>query len=638
MEGAELALTAVRGVQLAASLAAFGVAVFWSVVAAPVLRAADVTARRRFEARSRRLFRAAVGLALAAGAVWLVGEAAYISEAASLADTADAVWPVLTDTRFGHILGARLLLLGFAWPALGDGARGWRRAVAAGAAGLAIALQPWSAHAAAAGGTDRTILLAAECLHLLAAGAWLGALPALFMLVGVLPPDPCVRALHRFSPLGLFCVTVIAATALAQGWLQIGGLPGLLGTDYGRVALAKLVLFLAMLWLAAANRFRHAPALRRRSDADTKRRLRRSIFIETALGLAVVFAAALLANLPPALHEQPVWPFARQLNLAILGDPDFGPDVRTHLLGLGAAVLVAVVGLLWGLFWRRVRWPALIVAAAIGAWAVSPLDLLFVQAYPTSFYRSPTGFAANSIAQGAALFPVHCSGCHGAVGRGDGPDAKSLPIPPADLTAAHLWYHSDGELFWWLSHGMTAPRGGLAMPGFADSLSEDERWALIDYLHAHNAGMTMAATGRWDHPVLAPDITATCADGRKIGVADLGQVVRLVGGDGNDMGPAAAKASLTTILLTRDGQARPAGDGCVSRDAAAWTAYAIVGGVDADGLAGTQFLVDPQGWLRARWRPGDPPGWTDPTQLPAEIEQLLGQPIAMDAGRGRAHH
>lgn len=37
-------------------------------------------------------------------------------------------------------------------------------------------------------------------------------------------------------------------------------------------------------------------------------------------------------------------------------------------------------------------------------------------------------------APGAATFASLCSTCHGAGGRGDGPVAGDLPVPPADLT------------------------------------------------------------------------------------------------------------------------------------------------------------------------------------------------------------
>ncbi len=96
----------------------------------------------------------------------------------------------------------------------------------------------------------------------------------------------------------------MAAAALAQSWILIGGLPGLVGTAYGRVALVKLALLLVLLALAAANRFRYAPAMRGPAGADAKRGLRRSIGVETAIGLLAVFAASLLADLPPAFHQR----------------------------------------------------------------------------------------------------------------------------------------------------------------------------------------------------------------------------------------------------------------------------------------------------------------------------------------------
>ena len=86
------------------------------------------------------------------------------------------------------------------------------------------------------------------------------------------------------------------------------------------------------------------------------------------------------------------------------------------------------------------------------ALAVPHLDLLFVLAYPTSYFTSPTEFAATAIAHGAKLFAANCVACHGTEGRGDGPSAKLLPLQPADLTAEHFWAHSDGELFWFISH------------------------------------------------------------------------------------------------------------------------------------------------------------------------------------------
>jgi len=634
---AELGLTGVRGVQIAASLSAFGVAVFWSVVVPPVLQAAGGATRDHIEASLQRLFRASLAVAIAAALIWLVAQAAFMAEAESLGDVAAAVWPVLTATHFGHVLGARLLLLMLSALAFGDGSKGGRRLLAALLAGVALTLHTWSTHAAAAEGIDHVILLGAESLHLLAAGAWLGSLAPLLMAVSALEPDQGARAARRFSPLGMLCVAVLAGAALGQSWILIGGLPGLIGTDYGRVALVKLTLLLVLLALAIANRFRYAPAMRGPASADAKRRLRRSIAVETAVGLIAVLAASLLANLPPAVHQQPVWPFTWRPSLENLSDPDVGPEVLGGLFAVGGAALLICVGLIW----RTALVFALAIASVIVIWVTPDLALLFVQAYPTSFFQSPTGFAAATIVRGAELFPSHCAACHGASGKGDGPAAKSLPIPPADLTAHHLWAHSDGELFWWLSHGMEGPRGDLVMPGFADTLSENDRWALIDYVRAHNAGTAMAAAGQWPHPVPAPDFSAHCSNGRTVAMAGLGdKFARIMARDRQDATSAVAPSApdVITITLERDSGADPTAESCVAADAAAWAAYAIVSGVEPDALAGTQFLVDLKGWLRARWRPGDPAGWTDLRGLQAAIENIRMHPIAANASPGHVRH
>src|SRR5262249_24329435 len=154
--------------------------VFWSVVVPPILQAAAGATRDHIEASLQRLFRASLAVSIAAALIWLVAQAAFMAEAESLGDVAAAVWPGLPATHCGHVLGARLLLLMLAALAFGDGSKGGRRLLAAVAAGLALILQTWSTHAAAA---DHVILLGAESLHLLAAGAWLGSLAPLLMAV-----------------------------------------------------------------------------------------------------------------------------------------------------------------------------------------------------------------------------------------------------------------------------------------------------------------------------------------------------------------------------------------------------------------------------------------------------------------------
>jgi hypothetical protein len=195
--------------------------------------------------------------------------------------------------------------------------------------------------------------------------------------------------------------------------------------------------------------------------------------------------------------------------------------------------------------------------------------------------------------------------------------------------------HSDGELFWWLGHGIEAPNGGLAMPGFAGLLSDDERWALIDYIRAHNAGLAFRQTAAWPQPVQAPELQADCADGTR-SLADLqGRFVRLA------IGPAPAGASparVTTILVNPAPGAQPAPQLCIVRDPAVAQAYAIIAGLPPGELPGTQFLIDGKAWLRAVHHPGYAPGdWNDPAVLAAKVKELQANPVAGAAGMDHAH-
>jgi putative copper export protein/mono/diheme cytochrome c family protein len=630
MDATDLALSVVRGANIAASFSIFGVPVFWSVVAPLPLMQADAATRRQVGGRFFALFQASLAVVFVTATLWLLIEASVMADAASLVQSLTAIWPVVTDTRFGHVMVLRLALLGFACVSLGDGTKRRRVAAAAFVAGLALSLHAWLAHAGASADTGGRILLVNETLHLLAGGAWLGSLTPLVIMLSVLNPNLAFLTARRFAFLGLLCVTALAGTAIVQSWMLIGSLGGLFGTDYGHVALLKLGLFLTLLAIADTNQFRFTPALSRPAAEDTKRRFVRSVAVETAIGVSVVLAAAFLAELTPATHEQAVWPFAWRPNPDVLDNRDLSCVAIVGLIGFGAMILLLGLGLIW-----RGLLPLFLILAAIDAiWTLPDLGRLLIPSYPTSFYRSPTGFAAQSIVRGAELFPDHCAACHGMEGRGDGPQAKSLPVPPADLTAPHLWGHSDGDLYWWLTHGIEGPHGDLVMPGFSDTLSEEDRWALIDYMHAHNGGMAISATGKWPQALPAPDFYANCPGGRVRSLIDLNaKVVRIAVLDPSNVSPPLAlplriATQVTSVWLTRDPHLQPSSVACVDDGRSTWNAYAIVSGVAPNKLAGSQFLIDPKGYLRARWRPGDLPDWTEPDAFLAKIEEIRSHPVA----------
>ena len=626
-----LALILLRAAAVASLLSAFGTLVFGVAVAPRAFAGAPAEITGPAWRALARLCRISLFAAVAFAVVWLVAESGRLADASGLAATLDATPTVLSGTVFGRALTLRLIALVIAIAVLGrhPSALRWRGATVL--CGAALCLHAAHSHAMAMV-HGPSVLLASQVVHLLAAGAWLGGLLPLLLVVRLTPPKTAAAACRWFSPLGKWCIAGLVLSAIWQFWVLIGGPVGMIGTAHGWTDAAKTLLFVVLLGFAALNRYRFGPALRSADPATARRALLRSLALQTASGVVIVAVAAVLASLEPAMHLQPLWPFTWRPSLAALADSNLRREI-------GTAAVAALAGLFLasgGIFLRRLRLLLMVAGATAIVWAAPHFGPLLVEAYPTSFYRSPSGFSAQSIATGAAIYPAHCASCHGARGQGDGKAGMTLTVPPADLTAAHLWDHSDGELFWWLSHGIDAPEGGQAMPGFADRLTEDERWALIDAVRANNAGMSLGANDRsWPRPTPAPRFTPDCPDGASLDLADLrGMAARIVIAGGRQPPALSPVPALVTIVVG----AEPATGACADSDPATLAAYALVAGVAPDAAAGTQFLVDTGGWLRALWRPGDPPGWTDPAALVSEVARICSEPLATPAGAQHAHH
>ncbi len=628
MGAIDIAVALLRGVHVAAMVSLFGTLIFSTIVA----RAAMVEAGRVVDPLRRtllRLTRSSALVALASGAVWLTLETAVIAGTDTMTRTLHAVPVVGFYTQFGQMLLLRGVLLLLTLASLR-----WSKAVAAVLAGIGLALQPLLGHAGAMGGGLGAELIAAETLHLIAAGAWLGGLLPLFIAVGVLPRHAAATACRSFTPVGLAAVLVLAGTAVVQVAVFMGGLPGLFGTGYGRIALVKVAAFLVLLALASLNRFALTNRLDSAAAHPARSWMRRSIAAEMVLGVVVIITAGFLASHTPGMHEQPVWPFAWRLSLDALAEPELRREVLFAFAAVGGAVVIGAGGMIW----RRIRWPAIVFAGAIFALAVPHLQLLLVPAYPTSFYTSPTEFAATAIAHGARLFATNCARCHGAEGRGDGPAAASLPVRPADLTAEHLWAHSDGEMFWYLTHGFEAPDGGVTMPGFGGVLSIEARWDLVDYLRAHNAGLGFRQAGKWSHPLPLPQFDAACPDGGTIDLDDLRGRALIIEVASGDEGPMAApSAGAMRIVLHRRGAVRPDPIACVATEPEAWAAFAIILGVAPDALTGARILADQNAWLRLAWRQGDAGSPADTTSLDAVLRDIVAHPLPLDTSSGHVH-
>ena len=91
--------------------------------------------------------------------------------------------------------------------------------------------------------------------------------------------------------------------------------------------------------------------------------------------------------------------------------------------------------------------------------------------------------------QGEEIYLAHCAQCHGVDLQGQANwrerDANGLlPAPPHDETG-HTWHHPDELLFQLTKYGPAALAGGdykSAMPGYADSLSDQEIIAVLSFI------------------------------------------------------------------------------------------------------------------------------------------------------------
>src|SRR5580704_13710421 len=296
-----------------------GVVLFVVFVAAPAWRgggdsAVAVNVRRRLAVI------AWIGLALApiSGAAWLVLTAAAMSDLPAAQVFGDGVlWTVLSQTTFGRDWLVRLVLAGALAATLPsllsprDYKSAWLAIAAALLAAAFAGALAWSGHAAGGLGGEAIVHPAADVLHLIAAAAWVGALLPLMVLFAAAGADDASlkmtrTATTRFSILGIASVGTLLATGIVNTYYLAGSVAALLHTDYGRLLLIKIALFLAMVAIATVNRFRLTPQLLQQASVAASRgalrQLRRNAAIEALAGAIIIAIVAALGTMPPAIH------------------------------------------------------------------------------------------------------------------------------------------------------------------------------------------------------------------------------------------------------------------------------------------------------------------------------------------------
>jgi putative copper resistance protein D len=297
----DAALVLIRLAAFAAGVVLFGAPLF-VLYSGP----ADEVAPRRLKP----LLIAAAALSAAAAVAALVVQTGEMAGDPATGLDPSALRDVIAGGGFGASIlvriGAAMLALGLLL-ALRSGRRLWTVTAASGAVGLAALA--WGGHGAADEGLAGLAHTSADITHLLAAGVWLGALLMLRLLLSARAPDAAaLKALHRalkgFSGVGSIVVAVIVASGLVNSWFLVGPdhLGGLTASLWGQLLLVKLALFIAMLGLAALNRFQLTPHLEAALAGDARAALaalRRSLALESATGLAILAMVAGLGVLAP---------------------------------------------------------------------------------------------------------------------------------------------------------------------------------------------------------------------------------------------------------------------------------------------------------------------------------------------------
>ncbi|WP_431874491.1 copper resistance CopC/CopD family protein [Micromonospora marina] len=161
--------------------------------------------------------------------------------------------------------------------------------------GAALFTWPLAGHAAASPAPAVSVVV--DAVHLGGMAVWLGGL---VMLAVFLLRRADERELDAILPIwSRWAALAVAALLLAgtvQGLIEVAGVQALFGTTYGRLLLAKIVLFALVIGVAAYSR----ALVRRRVAAGRPGSMRRAVVAELVITAVVLGVSATLVQTTPA--------------------------------------------------------------------------------------------------------------------------------------------------------------------------------------------------------------------------------------------------------------------------------------------------------------------------------------------------
>jgi copper transport protein len=168
----------------------------------------------------------------------------------------------------------------------------WLNAVSLATIGLVVTFSA-SGHASAR--PWAAIIVALDAVHLLAIGAWIGALMAMFVVgreaFGYAEEDGTAGHLVRLSRIFTWAMPTVVVTGAVQAWMLIDDRSGVLETTYGRAFLAKvgLVVFAVAIGTGVRRRLAHG-------NVGV---LRRALLFEVFVAVVVLGLAAVMVSTSP---------------------------------------------------------------------------------------------------------------------------------------------------------------------------------------------------------------------------------------------------------------------------------------------------------------------------------------------------
>lgn len=102
---------------------------------------------------------------------------------------------------------------------------------------------------------------------------------------------------------------------------------------------------------------------------------------------------------------------------------------------------------------------------------------------------------------GAVLYSRFCAGCHGSGGKGDGPNARALPVPPARHASREaMSARPDDSLYDTIAGGGAIMNRSPRMPAYGTTLSPPQIRALVRHIRSlcQCAGPAWSTDGRGD--------------------------------------------------------------------------------------------------------------------------------------------